>query len=218
MSAYQKKTQIQIEEAVHSSPVGTVLIEFFGKSQEWEGPPSTLFKALLKQAKELGISTRQKAFPKAPHILVRRLNELAPSLKALGIEVVTGLHKGSERRIGIYAKTDNDATYAKFQYKPIGITKTPVTKDPTDATFPSSLCGICKQGLPPDLVNCTYLEGKPVHCSCKQEMEDFFDNLPLGMKIRRERERLNREFLNGNGNTAIEFDSETGTIKEGIEW
>jgi len=56
-----------------------------------------LYKALLNNAKELGISARQKAWPKAPNSLVRQLNELTPSLKALGWEVVTGVKSGKER-------------------------------------------------------------------------------------------------------------------------
>jgi hypothetical protein len=109
INAYEKKVKMQIEEAAHSSPVATVLLDWleflFAKgsldSKKWEGTPSELYSALLKRAKDLGMSTRQKVWPKAPHVLVRQLNELAPSLKMLGWEVVTGIKSGSKRRINI---------------------------------------------------------------------------------------------------------------------
>jgi hypothetical protein len=129
LNAYAVKVKLQIEEAAHSSPVATVLIDYLSNHKNWEGAPSSLYKILLGHAKEMGISTRQKAFPKAPHILVRKLNELAPSLKALGIKVVTGIHTGTTRRILINSVSsvpsvseygENNATNA------------------TNATFPSS--------------------------------------------------------------------------------
>ena len=67
--------------------------------KKWEGTASELFKNLVGHAKSVGISTRQKAWPKAPHVLVRQLNELTPSLKALGLEVATGVRTHSARRI-----------------------------------------------------------------------------------------------------------------------
>jgi hypothetical protein len=126
LEAYDVKVKLQIEEAAHSSPVATILIDYLSNHKSWEGTPSNLFKILLGHAKEMGISTRQKAFPKAPHILVRKLNELAPSLKALGLEVITGIHTGTHRLISINSvsgvkaldeieNNDTDATNASPQ-------------------------------------------------------------------------------------------------------
>lgn len=104
--AYESKVRSQIEEAAHASPVATVLLDYLEKivlnkeKKEWEGKPTDLFIILLEHAKTLEISTRQKSWPKAPHVLVRQLNELAPSLKSLGWEVVTS-KSGGTRRIGI---------------------------------------------------------------------------------------------------------------------
>ena len=105
MAAYESKVKAQIEEAAHASPVATVLLSYVetyvapSPTKNWEGTPSDLFKALQDHAKDLEISTRQKGWPKAPNALVRQLNELAPSLKSLGWEVVTS--KSGTRRIGI---------------------------------------------------------------------------------------------------------------------
>lgn len=101
INGYETKVNLQIEEAAHASPVATVLLDFMEKRREnWDGTPTELFAALLNHAKGLDISSRQKAWPKAPHVLVRQLNELAPSLKSLGYEVTTS-KSGGTRRIGI---------------------------------------------------------------------------------------------------------------------
>jgi len=114
IDAYETKVKAQIEEAAHASPVATVLLDYMEKQEQnwmdmqekdsnwkmtywyrWEGTPTDLFTTLSNHAKALDISTRQKSWPKAPHVLVRQLNELAPSLKSLGWEVTT---KWSERQ------------------------------------------------------------------------------------------------------------------------
>jgi hypothetical protein len=89
ISSYETKVKTQIEEAVYASPVGTVFMSWMEGKQDWEGKPTELYSALLVQAKVLGISTRQKGWPKAPHILVRQINDLIPSLKSLGFEVTS---------------------------------------------------------------------------------------------------------------------------------
>jgi len=93
--------KIQIEEAAHASPVATVLLDYAEtrKLKKWEGTPSQLFTLLLNHAKQIGVSTNQKAWPKAPHVLVRQLNELEPSLKSLSWEVTTGIKLGGTRKI-----------------------------------------------------------------------------------------------------------------------
>jgi len=129
IKAYEAKVKVQIEEAAHASPLATVLLDYMQTHENWDDTPSKLFTALLNHAKELGISTRQKAWPKAPHVLIRQLNELIPSLKALGWEVVTGLKSGGTRRLRINrgdsvpsdpSDTDSDS------------------RDARDASFPSS--------------------------------------------------------------------------------
>ncbi len=105
ISAYEAKVKVQIEEAAHASPLATVLLDYLETNKKWEGTASRLHRALLNHAKDVGISTRQKAWPKAPHILVRQLNELTPSLKSLGWEVVTGIRTGSARIIVINTVT-----------------------------------------------------------------------------------------------------------------
>lgn len=99
ITAYEAKVKAQIEEAAHASPVATVLLDLMESTGSWDGTPSQFYITLVNHAKELGISARQKVWPKAPHVLVRQLNELAPSLKSLGWEITTGIKSGSTRRI-----------------------------------------------------------------------------------------------------------------------
>jgi len=99
LEAYEEKVKGQIEEAAHASPVATVLLDFMQSREEYEGTPTDLFKALISHAKGLEISTRQKSWPRAPHVLSRQLNELVPSLKALGLNVEVS--KSGIRRIVI---------------------------------------------------------------------------------------------------------------------
>jgi hypothetical protein len=98
--AYEKKVNVQIEEAAHSSPVATALLDLLEHRKSWDSTPTLLYTTLLEHAKTLGISTHQKAWPKAPHILVRQLNELAPSLEMLGWEI-TYTRTGAAKHISI---------------------------------------------------------------------------------------------------------------------
>jgi hypothetical protein len=105
LNAYESKVKSQIIEAAHASPVATVLLDYLENNimeknpKEWTGTPTELYKMLLDHASTLEISTRQKTWPKAPHVLIRQLNELAPSLRALGWEIVSS--KSGNRRISI---------------------------------------------------------------------------------------------------------------------
>jgi len=171
LEAYDIKVKLQIEEAAHSSPVATVLIDYLSNHKSWEGTPSSLYKILLGHAKDMGISTRQKAFPKAPHILVRKLNELAPSLKALGLEVITGIHTGTHRLISINSVSGVKALDEIENNNTNTTNASPISSSsPIDVAFPST-CFLCHKSLPRDLAYCTYLQGKPVHLSCFNKIE-----------------------------------------------
>jgi hypothetical protein len=104
LTSYGEKVKAQTEEAAYASPVATTLIAFIENRQSWEGTATELYSALLVTAKSLELNTRQKGWPKAPHAMVRHLNELIPSLKSLGIEVEYD-RTGATRRIGIKSVT-----------------------------------------------------------------------------------------------------------------
>lgn len=134
IDAYEEKVNSQIEEAAHSSCVATVLLDLLEARKKWDDTPTKLYKALLDQAKSLEISTHQKEWPKAPHVLVRKLNELAPSLKALGWEIST-VKSGATKRIIVNSvpSVPSDSTGGKPQ----------AGRDGRDAWDASSLTSFC---------------------------------------------------------------------------
>lgn len=187
LKAYETKVKLQIEEAAHSSPVATVLIDYLSNQKKWEGTPSNLYKILLGHAKEMGISTRQKAFPKAPHILVRKLNELAPSLKALGLEVITGIHTGTHRLIlinsvsGVKALDEgkNDATDATNASSLSSSSR-------IDEAFTQLQCVDCRRILN-EITPYTFEGGQPFCFTClnklKAQKKKYCEHLDLNNQI-----------------------------------
>jgi len=87
LDAYQENVRRQVEEATSGSLVAQTLLAFMDGRQEWIGTASTLLTELEIVAESLKISTRSRGWPKAPHSLSRRLNELKPSLLALHLEI-----------------------------------------------------------------------------------------------------------------------------------
>jgi len=112
LDAYEKNVNQQNLEMVRASPISDALIKLMEEHPlGWEGTASQLFSLLEEKAKELKISTRQKAWPKKPHVLSRRLNELAPSLPVVGYEISRG-YKGKTlliciNRCGSYGSPGN---------------------------------------------------------------------------------------------------------------
>jgi len=200
MDAYETKVKMQIEEAALASPVATVLIDLMESIEKWDGTPSQLYRALLNNAKELGISARQKTWPKAPNSLVRQLNELTPSLKALGWEVVTGVRTGSKgtRRILINSvrtvrtdssmvkvhenngKTTDDITTQVSSVKVLKNNgKNPLTDD-TDASLQSSsreLISLLRGELSPKFLEIEFLDHAVKHGWIRADAESFFAKL-----------------------------------------
>jgi len=99
LKAYGENIARQSIEAVRASPVADVLLRFMETrtSGTWSGTASQLYSELVEVAAEMKVSTRQKAWPKKPHTLMRRLNELAPSLPAVGYQIEKGRTKDRSR-------------------------------------------------------------------------------------------------------------------------
>jgi len=102
VEAYRKNIEMQSLEAIRASPLADVLVKFVELKTRgsWSGTASQLWTELEEMATGLKISTRQKAWPKNPKLLSRRLNELVPSLPAVGIEITKG-YRGKSRIINI---------------------------------------------------------------------------------------------------------------------
>lgn len=152
LDAYEENIINQNLEMVRASPISDAILKLMEENPlGWEGTAAQLFSALEEKAKELKISTRQKAWPKKPHILSRRLNELAPSLPSVGYEINRG-YRGKNRLILISAvgsdgsgehkpSTDTtDATNGTFESFTVNV------KELTRLTTPThGECGICKK-------------------------------------------------------------------------
>ncbi|MDQ3834534.1 MAG: EAL domain-containing protein [Actinomycetota bacterium] len=70
-----------------SSPVANVIIRFMADREEYTASSSKAYEDLERVAEDIGISTGQdKAWPKSPRWLWRRIKEVLPLLRAEGIE------------------------------------------------------------------------------------------------------------------------------------
>jgi hypothetical protein len=119
--AYEENINAQNLEVVRASPISDALVKLMESYPlGWSGTASQLYSELEEQAKELKISTRQKAWPKQPHVLSRVLNELAPSLPAVGLEVERGyrektrtIHITTVGSVGSVGETARQADWGK---------------------------------------------------------------------------------------------------------
>jgi hypothetical protein len=112
INALEENVRSQTEETLKASLVGTVLVRFIStmKDDHWEGEPTTLYHILEGEAQSMTISTRQHDWPKDVRWLLRRINEILPSLSALGYTVEVE-RTGARRlirlsRTGITLKSD----------------------------------------------------------------------------------------------------------------
>jgi hypothetical protein len=100
IEAYKRNKEIQTDEIVDSSQVATVIMcmmfekygEFEGDlRQEWIGTPTELYgeiKSIVDTEKwNLNIDTKDKYWPKSASSLIRRLNEIIPTLKEKDLEI-----------------------------------------------------------------------------------------------------------------------------------
>lgn len=82
------------ELAIEADPVAAGVVEFMSDRAEWEGTPSALLQHLSDLVGET--QARQKAWPKAAHVLSNRMQLIAPNLRAIGIRIEFG--RDSKRR------------------------------------------------------------------------------------------------------------------------
>jgi len=102
IEAYTENVNSQSQETLKASIIAHVLLTFMIGQDEWSGSPTALLNNLNAMAEEMSISTRVKEWPKAAHILTRRLNELAPSLKKAEGLCFDRQDTGKARQIRIY--------------------------------------------------------------------------------------------------------------------
>ena len=68
----------------------TQIISFMDGRETWEGTAAELLGCLNHVAEETNVDIRSKMWPKAPHMLSRRLKEVEPNLLAMGVKFCHG--------------------------------------------------------------------------------------------------------------------------------
>lgn len=96
---YEKNIKKQHIEIIKNSIIGIPLINFIEDNPKWGGSSLTLLYNIGKVAENLGISIKQKAFPKTAHKFSQRLREIEPSLKEVGINVIRSKEERIEEHI-----------------------------------------------------------------------------------------------------------------------
>ncbi len=83
IDAYNENIDLQTEAAIEGNPVGIAIKSLMRDKTKWNGTMSDLLTEFEFLAGELNIDTRDELWPKAPHILGRRLAEIEDHLKNL---------------------------------------------------------------------------------------------------------------------------------------
>ncbi len=84
---YLENISRQNAEVIGASVVGEVLLKFIDEKEIWEGTPTELLQQLEEKTEEMKIKTYRGGWPKAPHVLSRRLNELKTNLQEMGVSI-----------------------------------------------------------------------------------------------------------------------------------
>jgi hypothetical protein len=117
LDAYQGVREAAYELTLDASPIGPLVREFAARQISWEGTASELLTALETLAQEAptpgggtpgGVTmqapkagkdvTKQRTWPKNGRALSNALRRLAPTLRAVGVDVTFGREHDQKRR------------------------------------------------------------------------------------------------------------------------
>ncbi|OPY60036.1 MAG: DNA primase [Pelotomaculum sp. PtaU1.Bin065] len=87
LDAYYNNIHQASEEAISSSPVASAVMAFMADKTEWEGTMTSLLRHLDEAANKERINTKAKGWPKAAHILTKRLKLIKSNLADVGIQL-----------------------------------------------------------------------------------------------------------------------------------
>lgn len=107
IQAYTLNRIQQNQEVIENTPIAAVIVKFIEENENkiWEGEPSELFDELTRIANLISMNTNSRSWPKAPNVLMRKLNEIKPNLKEVGIEYEQ--ERGDRRKIKIIRNKKN---------------------------------------------------------------------------------------------------------------
>lgn len=85
LSAYEKNQSYANEEAIDSHPVAAAIVAYMAKNSKWNGSVTDFLMQLEIIAEREKINTTSKVWPKASHVLSKRLKEIKSNLEQKGI-------------------------------------------------------------------------------------------------------------------------------------
>lgn len=106
IESYFENIETQNNEVIESSIIANVLIDFMEDKDKWEGSATLLHTTLTNfiENKDERLSRINKIWPSAPNTLSRKINELIPTLKEKGIDII---HNYDNKRRGRQIKIIN---------------------------------------------------------------------------------------------------------------
>jgi hypothetical protein len=96
IKAYERNIQLQTEQVLESNIIAPVILKLMDARQEWIGSATALLSNMETLAASQKVNTKSRMWPKGPHILIRRLNEVKATLEDVGIFITRGLDKQSK--------------------------------------------------------------------------------------------------------------------------
>jgi hypothetical protein len=112
LRAYRKNIAGAVEEAVIGDVVGAAIAEFIDDKDAWDGTATEL----LEQLNELpSVNKKEKAWPKRPHTLTRRLNKIKAALADYGISVE--VDRTMEKRCVVISNNRKKASQASYRHQ-----------------------------------------------------------------------------------------------------
>jgi hypothetical protein len=106
LQAYRNNRNQSNEEAISSHPVAAAVVALMKDNQTWSGSVASLLNELERIAFQEKINTNVKTFPKAAHILSRRLKEVKSNLEDVGITFDIR-HAGDSKKVSIKKSGSN---------------------------------------------------------------------------------------------------------------
>jgi hypothetical protein len=113
LSMYNENIAEQNREIINSHPIGVALLDLMKGLEEWEGSPSELLANLEARREDLGIDKRSKGWPKAPHVLSKKLGELETTLVSLGYKILFD-RSATQRAVRVIKEDDADYDACPF--------------------------------------------------------------------------------------------------------
>jgi hypothetical protein len=117
LNAYHANLMVRNEEVTAANPVAAMMLIFMDGRETWSGSASELLTELDSLAQTHRVDTRSRSWPKAAHILSRRLNEIRPNLAAAGIQVAKD-RDGRGRQLTFHKTSESSVSSVTSDVKP----------------------------------------------------------------------------------------------------